>query len=547
MTSIKTLGFAAVFATAMASAAHAGGYQFSPIVIPPPVGDLVYDPPYPDNAQALSINDNGQVLVSALDVSGTEPPGRQHVDFNDVYDIHTHTFTALPAFPGAVANSTLANGINDSGQIVGQYDPGVTTTPDGAGIAFLYSGGVYTTVNPFNDSDSNIFALAISNNGLITGADDNIDSMGNALSSQGFVGSGSLYTAFQVGSVPGTFTVGRGVNDSGTVAGYYGLPSGASGVFLYSGGAFTPINIPGAFYIDVAQMNDAGVVVGQVFFDSSFSIESGFIDNNGVITLLNFPGSPYTFIEGINNQGDIVGTYSVSADVQGAFLAVPVPEPATWALMLVGFGVAGARISQPQSDLSDMSNHIMLMSSLPSADVICNVIDIEHNSATVGTVLDAFTPKVTTASLVGTAAFAANQTWEIEPDPGGSSHHIITNPGSGLCIDIRGAVQTRGAVLQVYTARRNNNANQLWDFLPDPSGSGACFIQNPQTSLVIEIKDGSTAAGPGTRARPPATVRQSAATLDRPPSKPGRLSWNPTSVRKPADADDGPSVARRSG
>ena len=339
MTSIRALGFAAVFATAMATAAHAGGYQFSPIVVPPPVGDLVYDPPYPDNAQALSINDNGQVLVSALNVSGADAPG-DNVDFNDVYNIHTHVFTPLPDVPGAVAHSTLANGINDSGQIVGQYDPGVTTTPDGASSAFSYSGGVYTTINPFNDSDNNIFALAISNNGLITGADDNIDSMGNALSSQGFVGSGSLYTSFQFGSVPGTFTVGRGVNDSGTVAGQYGLPSGDSGAFIYAGGVFTPINIPGAVYIEVGQMNNAGVLVGQVFFDGG-AVEDGFIDDNGVITLLNFPGSPYTFIEGINNQGDIVGTYSVSADVQGAFLAVPAPEPATWALMLVGLGLVG--------------------------------------------------------------------------------------------------------------------------------------------------------------------------------------------------------------
>ena len=295
MTSIKTLGFAAIFTTAMATAAHAGGYYFSPIVIPPPVGNLVYDPPYPDNAQALSINDNGQVLVSALDVSGTEPPG-DNVDFNDVYNIHTHTFTALPAVPGAVANSTLANGINDSGQIVGQYDPGVTTTPDGASSAFLYTGGVYTTINPFDNSDNNIFALAISNNGLITGADDNIDSTGNALSSQGFVGSGSLYTSFQFGSVPGTFTVGRGVNDSGTVAGQYGLPSGGSGAFLYAGGVFTPINIPGAVYIEVGQMNDAGVLVGQVFFDGG-AVEDGFIDNNGVITLLNFQVHPIRLLK----------------------------------------------------------------------------------------------------------------------------------------------------------------------------------------------------------------------------------------------------------
>jgi probable HAF family extracellular repeat protein len=338
MTSIKTLGFAAVFATGMATTAYAGGYQFIPIIIPPPVGNLVYDPPYPDNAQALSINDNGQVLVSAVDVSGSEPFA-DNADFNDIYNIHTHTFTALPAVPGAVANSTLANGINDSGQIVGQYDPG-----NGGSSAFLYTGGVYTTINPFHDSDPNIFALAISNNGLITGADDNIDSMGDALSSQGFVGSGGLYTSFQFGSVPGTFTVGRGVNDSGTVVGHYSLPSGVHGMFLDQGGVITDITAPGAVEEVPGQMNDAGVIVGGVVFDPTYSSEDGFIYKNGVTTLLDFPGSAYTFIEGINNQGDIVGTYSAAADIGGAFLAVPLPEPATWALMLVGLGGLGAAI-----------------------------------------------------------------------------------------------------------------------------------------------------------------------------------------------------------
>jgi hypothetical protein len=97
--------------------------------------------------------------------------------------------------------------------------------------------------------------------------------------------------------------------------------------------------------------------------------------------------------------------------------------------------------------------------------------------------------------LDGTTTFAANQTWEIERDPGGSSHHIIKNPAAGLCIDIRHAAQSPGAILQTYPVKSSDNANQLLDFLPDPFGSGACFIQNPQTGLVIEIKGAADRAG----------------------------------------------------
>lgn len=139
----------------------------------------------------------------------------------------------------------------------------------------------------------------------------------------------------------------------------------------------------------------------------------------------------------------------------------------------------------------------MLMSSLRATDgpMDGNVIDIEGNSTTKGTALDAFTPTVSAGRLVGTTTFAANQTWEINRDPRGSSHHVIKNPATGFCIDIRDAAQTPGAILQTYPVKSSDNANQLWDFLPDPFRSGACFIQNPQTGLVIEINGGSDRAG----------------------------------------------------
>ena len=49
-----------------------------------------------------------------------------------------------------------------------------------------------------------------------------------------------------------------------------------------------------------------------------------------------------TTINGLNDKGDIVGFYtSSSADAVIGFVGTPVPEPRTWAMMLLGFAGLG--------------------------------------------------------------------------------------------------------------------------------------------------------------------------------------------------------------
>jgi hypothetical protein len=127
------------------------------------------------------------------------------------------------------------------------------------------------------------------------------------------------------------------------------------------------------------------------------------------------------------------------------------------------------------------------------------VIDIENNSTTEGAGLDAFPPKSGTVPVLIPGGkppeFAANQSWEVLPDPAGSKHVIIKNPATGHCIDIKDNSVARGAGLDVHKVKSSDNQNQLWDLLPDEFGSGGFYIQNPQTGYVIEIKDGSTKSG----------------------------------------------------
>jgi hypothetical protein len=137
-----------------------------------------------------------------------------------------------------------------------------------------------------------------------------------------------------------------------------------------------------------------------------------------------------------------------------------------------------------------MSTRIMITSKLNG-----NVIDIQENSTKPGALLDAFPPKVGQSLNPGPATFAANQTWEVLPDPAGSGHFIIQNPHTKNCIDIQGNSLNQGVLLDAYSEKTKDNQNQLWDFLPDPFGSGCFFIQNPQTGYVIEIEHGSSDSG----------------------------------------------------
>lgn len=120
-----------------------------------------------------------------------------------------------------------------------------------------------------------------------------------------------------------------------------------------------------------------------------------------------------------------------------------------------------------------------------------NVISIQASSKNGNTPLDAL-PPTAHLSLTGPTTLAPNQTWEVLPDPAGSFHFIIQNPATGKCIDIQGNSTARATALDAYTKKQKDNQNQLWDFLPDPYGSGYFFIQNPQTGYVIEIQNGAT-------------------------------------------------------
>ena len=130
-------------------------------------------------------------------------------------------------------------------------------------------------------------------------------------------------------SLPASRLDAAGVNNAGTIVGYYGA-AGLRYGFVLSNGTFTSLSAPGAVPgtkpgTRAEGINDAGTVVGY-YIDSS-GVVHGFVWSNGVYTTLDYPGAKSTEAFGINDSGTIVGEYTDASGVGHGFEATPVPLP----------------------------------------------------------------------------------------------------------------------------------------------------------------------------------------------------------------------------
>jgi probable HAF family extracellular repeat protein len=270
--------------------------------------------------------------------------------------VRAQTFTSID-YPGATATS--AEGINDSGQIAGYYQDG-----SGAFHGFLYSGGVFSSIDaPFSGAFMTQ-VLGINNSGQIVGAyhtsfsniygfvlsggvfspvaypgatqsgpgaiNNNGDMVGSFATAACCVQFGFLYSAGTYTSldVPPVFDqAAYGINDSGQIAGFYIANNDSTFTqhgFLDSGGAFTPIDFPGATATLAHGINNAGQIVGYWF--SGSGPYHGFLDN-GALSSIDYPSAAQTAAEGINNLGQIVGYYIDSFGKTHGFLDTPPSAP----------------------------------------------------------------------------------------------------------------------------------------------------------------------------------------------------------------------------
>ena len=207
--------------------------------------------------------------------------------------------------PGSEIN---AFGINDTGNIVGQFTSGDNTPGFILGNS---TSSTFTTINqPTGVTSDVINAQGINNNGLVVGFD-----LGNDGQVHGFTAkmpaSPGVITAMPVADplipgVPGepgaTFVFSQllGINDNGRAVGYYGdSTTSQHGYFYNTGtGTYTFLDDPSAAF------------------------------HNGV---------EITQITGINNSGEIAGFYTDANGTFHSFVATPTPEPGS--LLSAGFGL----------------------------------------------------------------------------------------------------------------------------------------------------------------------------------------------------------------
>jgi len=285
--------------------------------------------------------------------------------FGFLYDGGTYTSLSAPS-----ANTTVAFGINNAQQIVGRYD---TPTPNSYG--YLYDGGTFTTLLGPSGATSSV-PYGINNQGQIVGS--------GGPSDIGWLYSGGTYTHL-VGP-PNTAGAAYGINDRGQIVGAYNTFTDASFStlvstqgYLYTNGILTPIVDPLGILTIPNDINNRGQIVGSYVIAGSKSL--GFLYSDGVYTTLSLGTN--TVALGINDAGQIVGTYVddtgahgflysggtyttlddpltisgktrltqsfYSINDQGQIVGLigfrdsvsSVPEPSTWAMLLIGFAGVG--------------------------------------------------------------------------------------------------------------------------------------------------------------------------------------------------------------
>jgi uncharacterized membrane protein len=212
----------------------------------------------------------------------------------------------IPLAPDSVlggANFSEAFKINDSGDVVGDYDDGVTH-------GFLLSQGVLTTLD-FPGADQTI-AFGINNSGMVVGEWDLLDSQGNVLAGHGFIWKDGTFSEVNFPGSADTSII--SINEMGDYVGEWDsdITSPVGHAFVFSGGQFKTFDVPGATFTEANDLNELGQIVG-VYTDADGATH-GFLKARDSFTTIDYPGAAFTSAWGINDAGLIVGNHFDTLD-----------------------------------------------------------------------------------------------------------------------------------------------------------------------------------------------------------------------------------------
>ena len=199
---------------------------------------------YPGNASARAMNARGDIVGAFGDASG-----------GHAFLLRDGKFTKID-YPGA--SSTIAFGINNTGDITGQY-----VTASGVVRGFILSNGAFHTV--YVNGGPNIGVHGAQDNGRVLIGDVVLTS------DQSTRGYRKLSNDVLLLEPPGTIfpcSHARAVNERGDIAGAFGIVNSAAEChapnhgFVFRDGVYDVIDPPGSHDTFVFGMNDDGIVVG---------------------------------------------------------------------------------------------------------------------------------------------------------------------------------------------------------------------------------------------------------------------------------------------
>lgn len=263
------------------------------------------------------MNNHGQAAITYEDSTLWDDYKYQAQVFDSKTGVYTPLKTVSPQ------DSSFANGINDAGVVVGSSS---FNSIKPAFHATAWINGNPTDLGTLGGGYSS--AEDINTHGAIVGRSQLADGTFRAYLYQG----GQMVALDTLG---GKENWASAINDSQAVVGASQTAGNTYSAFIYQNGVMTDLGAgTNSFATDI---NAAGVVVG-------WADGRGFIYQNGQVTLLDQlldPASGWQVkqVNAINDAGQI-GTQvcKVSGFCVGAILT-PVPEPATYGMLLAGLGV----------------------------------------------------------------------------------------------------------------------------------------------------------------------------------------------------------------
>ena len=251
---------------------------------------------------------------------------------------------------------TGAAGINDFGDI-----SGVSVTAGGIGTGFIRSGfdGSYTDIDPNLGGITALYseAIGINNSGWASGfyvTDPAATIASLEFYSHGFITDGTSYLTVDIDPTIGFGTRVVSINDAGIISGTY-LDNSADHFrhpFIGFGpGTLIPLD-PDPLGVPASELGNI-TLSGYATYNSLFPNPMsplGYVTAAFVLDLfagaqepIDAPGALFTQAFGISEFTDVTGLYVDGIGLHG-FIATFVPEPATWALLIVGFGLTGATL-----------------------------------------------------------------------------------------------------------------------------------------------------------------------------------------------------------